>query len=97
MRYEIKSIGIWSLVKTTFFVNALVGLICGMLTVPFLSLLVVMATQLPGGRDMGIDPSDLSFGDAKRRAVEAGCQSRRSKSPTCSTICQPNCPRDRRG
>ena len=42
--------------------NALVGLICGMLTVPFLSLLVVMATQLPGGRDMGIDPSDLSFG-----------------------------------
>jgi len=60
MRYELKSIGLWALLKVSFFLNLVVGFIYGLFNAFFMSLLLMFSASLPIP-DMGLDPSEFSL------------------------------------
>ncbi|MDH3892133.1 MAG: DUF3566 domain-containing protein [candidate division Zixibacteria bacterium] len=60
MRYELKSLGIWSFTKVSFFINLVIGFILGLLYAILLPVMVSMAELggFPGG---AMNPSEVSF------------------------------------
>ncbi len=62
MRYELKSVGIWSVTKISFFFNLIGGLIFGLIYGVLASFMLAVADQIPGAFGSGLDPDDLSAG-----------------------------------
>lgn len=62
MRYELKSIGIWSFVKVSFFVNLVLGFIIGFFYASFIGLFLSIAGNSPLANEWGIDPNEMSIG-----------------------------------
>lgn len=62
MRYELKSIGVWSVIKISFFFNLIGGLIFGLIYGIMMSFMLAVMDQFPGLMGAGIDPDDLSAG-----------------------------------
>ena len=60
MRYELKSIGIWSFVKISFFMNLILGAVFGFFYAIFLGLFVSLMGNTPLADDLGFDPSEMS-------------------------------------
>lgn len=56
MRYELKSIGIWSFTKVAFFFNLVAGFIFGLLYALFLGVFLTLATQV---LELPIDEGEL--------------------------------------
>ena len=50
MRYELKSIGIWALIKVSFFFNLIVGFIAGLLYAMLFSFFMAVMANLPFAR-----------------------------------------------
>ena len=61
MRYELKSIGIWSVIKVSFFLNGILGFIYGLLNALFIGFLLSVSSVFPIP-EMWIDPADFSWG-----------------------------------
>ncbi|UCC44849.1 MAG: hypothetical protein JSU65_02685 [Candidatus Zixiibacteriota bacterium] len=61
MKYELKSIGIWPLIKVAFFVNAAVGFAGGLLLAFFLVPMMAVAGAVMF-QDMPFDPGELGLG-----------------------------------
>lgn len=62
MRYEFKSISLWSVIRVSFFLNTVIGFMLGILFAFFLSIYITAATALPGLAAGGFDFSESSFG-----------------------------------
>ena len=62
MRYELKSIGVWSLVKISFFLNLVFGAIVGLVYAMFLGLFFSIADSSLVADEWGFDPSEMSVG-----------------------------------
>ncbi len=62
MRHELQSIGVWSVIKVSFFFNLVAGLLFGLLSAPFIGAFLsgLMASSLFSEFDS--DPSELSMG-----------------------------------
>lgn len=61
MRYELKTIGLWSLLKVSFSLNLIFGFIFGLVYAFFLSVIIAFSGLLPL-EELGMDPSEISFG-----------------------------------
>lgn len=57
MRYEIKSLGIWSFVRVSFFINLIVGFLAGLLYAGLLGLIFAAAGSVGDLEDLPFDPS----------------------------------------
>ncbi|MDF1544792.1 MAG: DUF3566 domain-containing protein [bacterium] len=62
MKFEIKSIGIWSLIKVSFFLNLVMGFLMGVLTVVFLIPMMALVSEMGGFPGMANQDIQLSFG-----------------------------------
>ena len=62
MRYELKSIGIWSFVKISFFLNLILGVIIGFFYAVFMGLFLSIAGNSPLADEWGMDPNEMSIG-----------------------------------
>ena len=62
MRYELKSIGVWSVIKISFFFHLIGGLIFGLMYGVITSFVLAVADQFPGILGSGLSPEDLSGG-----------------------------------
>jgi len=62
MRYEIKKIGIWPLLKVSFFVNLVLGFIMGLFYIPFLTIMMGAMANMPSAYSSGVDMSDFPIG-----------------------------------
>jgi len=60
MRYELKSIGIWSVLKVSFFINLLVGFLYGLVNAIVFGLIMAVAPGLPFG-ELSAELSGASF------------------------------------
>ncbi|MDZ4722831.1 MAG: DUF3566 domain-containing protein [candidate division Zixibacteria bacterium] len=59
MRYEMKSVNVWSFIKVAFFVNLVLGFVAGILTAVFFGFIAAMMAYIPGGMDL----SELDSGE----------------------------------
>ena len=57
VKFEIKSVGVWSFTKMSFFINLIGGFLLGLLYAIFLGFFVAVFSQIPGG------PGGMPFGD----------------------------------
>ncbi len=62
MRYELKSIRIWSFTKVSFFVNLVVGFVLGLMYAMMLPILVAGMSQFGGFYGRSLDPSEMPIG-----------------------------------
>ncbi len=62
MRYELKSIRIWSFTKVSFFVNLVVGFVLGLVYAMMLPILVAGMSQFGGFYGRSLDPSEMPIG-----------------------------------
>ena len=60
MRYELKTIGIWAMLKVSFFMNLVIGFLCGLFYAFFMSLLLAFSSAIPLP-ELGLDPAEISF------------------------------------
>ena len=60
MRYELKSVGLWALIKVSFFLNLVIGFIGGFFNAFFMLFLLTFSSAFPM-MDMGVDPSEFSL------------------------------------
>ena len=60
MRYELKSIGVWSFVRTSFFIHLVFGFVVGLFYAAIFGLMMAVFSSLPyGSGDTGFDPSTI--------------------------------------
>jgi hypothetical protein len=61
MRYELRSIGVWACVRTSFFLHLVFGFVIGLFYAAILGMMVALISSLPYGdtSDTGIDLSAL--------------------------------------
>jgi hypothetical protein len=61
MRYELRSIGVWSFVRTSFFLHLVFGFIIGLFYAAMFGLIMAVFSSLPydNSADMGFDPSAI--------------------------------------
>ena len=62
MRYEVKSIAIWPLIKVSFFLSMIVGFLFGLLYAIFLSFIMTIASSIPILDTGELALEDLSVG-----------------------------------
>jgi hypothetical protein len=62
MRYELKSIPIWPVIKISFFFYLIIGFIIGLIYALFMGLFMAVASRFPMGDAYGPELSELSFG-----------------------------------
>lgn len=62
MRYELKSIRIWSFTKVSFFVNLVVGFVLGLMYAMMLPILLAGMSEFGGFFGQSFDPSEVSIG-----------------------------------
>ena len=62
MRYELKSIRIWSFTKVSFFVNLVVGFVLGLMYAMMLPILMAGMSELGGFYGQNLDPSEVPIG-----------------------------------
>jgi hypothetical protein len=63
MRYELRTIGVWSFVRVSFLIHLVLGFILGVFGALFLGMLTALMSSLPyGSSDSGVDPT--AFGPA---------------------------------
>lgn len=61
MRYELKTIGLWSLLKVSFFLNLVFGFVVGLVYAFMFSVMIAISGFIPL-EDLGVDTSELSLG-----------------------------------
>jgi len=61
MHYELRSIGIWPLIKVSFFLNGIIGFLYGLLNAFLLSFLLSVSSAFPFP-EVWVDPTDFSLG-----------------------------------
>ena len=61
MRYELKSIAVWSVMKISFFLNLILGGILGFFYALFFGLIVSVMGQSPFASQYQFDPSEMSM------------------------------------
>ena len=59
MRYELRSIGVWSFVRTSFFLHLVFGFILGLFYAAIFGLILAVASSLPMDSSSDFDPSTL--------------------------------------
>jgi len=58
MRYELRSIGVWAFVRTSFFLHLVVGFITGIFYAVMLGMMMAVFSSMPySSSDSGIDPA----------------------------------------
>lgn len=62
MKYEIRSIGLWSFVKLSFFLNLALGFIIGILYAVFLGMMLSLSSRMAILEQANEDLSQISFG-----------------------------------
>ncbi len=62
MKYELKSIGIWSFFKISFFINAVFGFIFGFFYAIFVGLIMAVASNIPFLQSEEFASEDMSIG-----------------------------------
>ncbi|HUV31110.1 MAG TPA: DUF3566 domain-containing protein [Acidobacteriota bacterium] len=61
MRYELKTIGIWPLVKVSFFLNLVLGFLYGLVNAFIMSMILAIAPSLPFASGLEFDPAEISL------------------------------------
>ncbi len=59
MRYELRSIGVWAFVRTSFFIHLVFGFILGLFYAAIFGLIMAVASSLPMDGTSGFDPTTL--------------------------------------
>jgi hypothetical protein len=60
MRYELQSIGVWSIIKVGFFFNLVAGFLLGLMAAPFLGAILTIMLSSPWGGQTDVDPTGFS-------------------------------------
>ena len=63
MRYELQSIGVWTVIKVSFFFNLVAGFVIGLIGAPFLGTLAAMVMSFGAMLEgLEVDPAESSMG-----------------------------------